>query len=69
MAAEHTTKIVLDTFFPGVLWWECQECDSSGGAYADLDEANRDRQKHEAAARPTPPTSTAAGTILVMSRG
>lgn len=69
MAAEHTTTIVLDTFFPGVLWWECQECDASGGAYASLDEANRDRQKHEVAVRLTQATDAQAGTSLVMSRG
>lgn len=69
MAAEHSTKIVLDTFFPGVLWWACQECDASGGAYASLAEANRDRTHHEAAVRVTQPTGAGVETSLVMSRG
>jgi hypothetical protein len=66
MAAEHSTKIVLDTFFPGVLWWTCQGCDASGGAYASLDEANRDRQHHEAAV--ARPAEAEAGASLMMSR-
>lgn len=67
MAETHTTKIVLDTFFPGVLWWTCGDCDASGGAYASLDEANGERTQHEELAREAQPEYAVAGRIAVRS--
>lgn len=69
MAARHSTIITPDTFFPGVLWWECRDCDASGGAYASLDEADHDRREHEEAVHLTAPVATEGVTSFAMSRG
>lgn len=66
MAAGHSTIITPDTYFPGVLWWKCHDCDASGGAYASLDDANRDRRLHAEAMHVTAP---AADTSLASSFG